>query len=256
MQRTKAKKPYRMAEPSDNAIEMRETFLVPDAFQMHNTALIENEAVIKIWERYLRKEVFPGQQYTLITRALYTYQNMKKTSVILHRAFPILENATICTINPDFVPKRSDIDALGNVHMHFVSSFDTLNHGRVHLIGITAMGNPDKRCTLKMGMVTASNPDGTPKPPSKERGDLTLSMTNLGDLNDICLFFITMIVPFTGCRGCGFMGTSKTTRAKMSKCSRCWDNLLFPVCYCSKSCQVVDFQRHSKMDGCGCISKN
>lgn len=248
---TKAKKGYRfrMAEPSDNALKPNETFLVPDAMDMHRNAYVENKACVNNWEWYLRKEIFRGQKFTLITRALHTYPKMKKTSVILHKAFPVLEKAVVSTINPDFVPMRSKIDALGNVQMHFVSSFDTRHHGRVHILGISVLESASpNQCTMQLGMISASNDDGSPS--AARTPELTLSMTNLSQRpNDIFLFFATMVVPFTGCRLCGSMGESRTTHARMPKCSRCWSRLQFPVWYCSAECQRADYARHK--GGCG-----
>ncbi len=219
--------------------------------RMHQNGLIENEECLKSWEWYLRTHIFQKQQFSLVTRVLHTYPKKKKTSVILHKMFPVLEKATLSTINPDFVPQRSEIDALGNVQMHFVSTFDTQNHGKVHMIGISILHDVavgPNQCKMQLGAIAASDDDGLPAAGTKDP-ELTISMTNNGKVTDIHLFFATLVIPFTGCRLCRSMGDSCTTRTRMPKCSRCWSRLQFPVWYCSSTCQHTDFERHR--DGCG-----
>ena len=245
--------PYKMTNRLKTE-SIKETFLVKDAKRMHEEAMVENEASLKNWEWYLREEIFSKSQYTLCTRAIFTYPKEKKTSVLLTNAFPILREAKVSSICPEFVPDRKEFDTLGNVDLHFCSAFDTKNQGRVHLLGISVISSPAFRnkSRLQMGMLASSQEEESLIVPADKRGKLTLSMTNLGNPEEIFLFLITMIVPFSGCRFCGRKGLpTKTTHSGMLKCGRCWKQNHFPVWYCDQECQKADYPRHTRNDGCG-----
>ena len=244
---------YKMTNKLKNE-SIRETFLVIDASRMHEEAMVENAASQKNWEWYVREKIFTDCQYTLCTRAMFTYPKHKKTSVILTDAFPVLHEAKVSSIYPKFIPDRQEMDTLGNVDLHFCSAFDTKHYGKVHMLGISVISSPAFRnmSKLQMGMLTSSPEEEGIVVPGEKRGKLTLSMTNLGKPEEIFLFLVTMIVPFSGCRFCGRKGRHlKTTHPEMLKCGRCWKKNHFPVWYCDQECQKADFPRHSRNDGCG-----
>jgi hypothetical protein len=228
------------------SIERSETFVILDPMQMHEHAMIGNKPLKVQWEAYLRNELLNDKQYTLVTRLLYTYPVKRKTSVVLHQTFPILEDARLADKDPGLICKRHCFRDLGNVELHFCNAFDTVHFGRVFLIGISYLA-PDllsSNCQFKLGLLTPS-----------QTAELTLSMTNLGNPSDIYTFMVTMIVPYTGCRLCATFSPPVDTRTRMLKCGRCWKDLQFPVWYCSTECQALDYKRHRVCDGCGVMKK-
>ena len=226
--------------------ESGETFVILDPMQMHAEAMQENRSCKAAWELYFRSEILPEKKYSLVTRMLYTYPVKKKTSVVLHQTFPILEHATMADVDPGFVPQRAHFKELGNVDLQFCAAFDTKHHDRVFLVGISCLPPTltSKDCSLKIGLLVPS-----------EANEHTLSMTNYGDLNDVYIFMVTLVAPFTGCRLCSVFGDSEDTHPHMRKCGKCWENLHFPVWYCDAECQRLDYKRHRRCDGCGCLKK-
>jgi len=67
-------------------------------------------------------------------------------------------------------------------------------------------------------------------------------MTNHGDSDDTYMYCITMVVPYTPCYFC------KEVPKKLWKCSKCWLDLRFPVRYCCKKCQVLDFPTDASVE--------
>jgi len=226
--------------------EAGETFVIIDPVQMHNEAMIENRECKLKWEQYIRSEMLTGRQYSLATRLLFTYPVKQKTSVLLHQAFPILKYATMVEVDSGFVPRRGQFTALGNVDLQLCTAFDLEQHGRVFLLGVSCLPSTlsAKDCSLKIGALVPS-----------DTNELTLSMINNGNPNDIYIFMVTLVVPFTGCRLCGACHDSTDTRTHMLKCGRCSKALQFPVWYCDKECQRLDYPRHKRRDGCGVAKK-
>lgn len=225
---------------------MSSTHLVPDAMQMHRDACESNQQALDNWERYIRLEVYPDRRMGLSSRIVFTYPNAFKTSVLLDRAFPVLKHAELAPLAPEFMPPIETIEAIGNVRAHAMHAFTTPKHGTVHLLIVSVAEDPRTmhQCDINLGVVSSTSDDGSPA------GDggplqLTLSMTNRGDLADIHLFFATLIVPFVGCKAC------TKTQPKMPRCARCWRQLGFPVWYCNQACQRADFARHCREEGCG-----
>lgn len=226
--------------------ESGETFVVLDPEMMHNEAMVENNGCKVAWEQYIRSELLTGRQYSLVTRMLYTYPVEKKTSVLLHQAFPILKHAVMADASLDLLPPCKQFRALGNVDFQFCTAFDIEHHGRVFLIGVSCLPPTlsAENCRLKIGVLVPS-----------ETNELTISMTNNGDPNDIYIFMVTLVVPFTGCSLCSSFEESEDTRTHMLKCGRCWKSLRFPVWYCDRECQKLDYKRHRRCDGCGVVKK-
>ena len=224
------------------SMECGETFVILNPMEMHEQAMVGNRPAKVQWEAYIRNELLNDKQYTLVTRLLYTYPVKRKTSVILHQTFPILENARIADKDPQLISRRHCLSELGNVEMQFCTAFDTKRDGRVFLMGISYL-TPDlstSNCQLKLGLLTPS-----------QKTEVTLSMMNLGDPNDIYTFMVTMVVPYTGCKLCAAFSPPIDTRTRMLKCGKCWKHMQFPVWYCDSECQALDYKRHRRCDGCG-----
>jgi hypothetical protein len=224
--------------PTDTA---QETFVILDPMQMHTEAMNSCQEYKETWEGYFRNHILTEQRYALITRILFTYPSKHKTSVLLHRTFPILKGAALSDFEPGFAIKHAQFNTLGNVDLKFCAAFDTREHGRVFLVAISCLPpdvDPDI-CGLKIGRLA----------PSAKH--LTLSMTNYGDPDDVHVFMVSLVVPFTGCRLCSQLGHSPDTRPRMRKCGRCWKNNGTPVWYCDPECQRLDYKRHRRCDGCG-----
>jgi hypothetical protein len=224
----------------------QETFVILDPMQMHTEAMNSCREYKETWEGYFRNHILTEQRYALITRILFTYPSKHKTSVLLHRTFPILKNAALSDFEPGFAIKNAQFNTLGNVDLKFCATFDTREHGRVFLVAISCLSpDPDPNiCGLKIGRLA----------PSAKH--LTLSMTNYGDPDNVHVFMVSLVVPFTGCRLCSQLGHSPDTRPRMRKCGRCWKNNGTPVWYCDPECQRLDYKRHRRCDGCGAASSS
>ena len=209
--------------------------LITDINRMDEDAKTENMIPIKQWEQYLRCEIYPNRHITPVTRALFTYPSVTVTDVRLGDAFPVLKRATIVPICPELLPRCPQVELLDNVQLHFAVTFDTVWHGQVHLIAVSVPETLRSRgkCHIQLK--------------SEDDEEITLSMTNHGDIEDLHIFFVTLIVPYRGCRRCRY----EAIHDDMYRCGKCWRKLQFPVIYCSKRCQSLDFMRHCKHEGCG-----
>jgi hypothetical protein len=218
-----------------------ETFVIINPMTMHTEAMRENRSCKTTWEMYFRSELLTERQYSLVTRMMHTYPVKKKTSIILPQAFPVLEHATMAETDPTFLPQRVHLKELGNVHLQFCKAFDTVQHNRVFLVGISFLPHTlnSKNCSLKIGRLIPSYND-----------DYTLSMSNQGHIADMYMFMVTLVIPFTGCNRCSHFGKSDDTHPHMRRCGRCWKNLHFPIWYCDEECQRLDYERHRRCDGC------
>ena len=204
------------------------THLISDAMGMHQFALeVEgNRARLDEWEKSIRTEVFPNKPLRLISRLLFTCQNEQRTSILLHRAYPVLKDA---------FPAPVELTCTASL-----LAFDTRRFGKVHLL----LNYDRNECDVFQSFVSSSNTDGSPSI-EKGRPEMTLTLHNKGDPNAVRLVHTTMVIFQEGCRAC------KQTGVKMQKCGRCWGRLHFPVCYCCKDCQTSDYARHRQEDRCG-----
>ena len=242
------------------SLVFNETFLIKDSSRMHKDALVDNQEEPKKWELFLRQHVFTDQKFGLTTQMMFSYPHKKKTSVVLCQAFPVLNGAKIIAEEKDFVisnKKAMRSSAMGNVELFFSTILKTHSHGHVNLLGISVLPSSELRDSCKLEISTIlTNTKGGESIRLEETG-LTLSMTNLGKkLDEVFLFMVTMVIPFTGCRKCmRSSNDTTTTHPQMLKCGRCWDKLRFPVWYCCAECQHADYARHRAQEGCGCINK-
>ena len=213
------------------SVTLSTTHLISDATWMHQTALEDNEHLLETWEECLKVDIFQNKPLKLITRLMFTVPNKQRTSVLLHRAYPVLKDAH---------PAAVDITSpSANV---FILAFDTDRFGKVHLL----MTYNKDECDVLQSFIASSNADGTPSAVGG-RPEMTLSMQRKGDPDKVNLVYTSMVIFQNGCKAC------KRTGVKMQKCGRCWEKLNFPVYYCCKECQKSDYTRHCQEERCGTI---
>jgi len=179
------------------------------------------------WERFLKRTVLSTNSIcTRITPAsvLVPRTDDRITSVSLHVLFPILKNSRV---SGDGL--KMQLLTIAEFRVQVVVSFETQLHGIVTIIGVSADTSMNHQCNMEFVMTNDAGPE--------------LIMTTYSDLPASHFHYITMVVPYTPCVFC------KKTAKKLWKCCKCWDDLRFPVRYCSKACQVADFPRHRPMCG-------
>ena len=224
-----------MMQVDDDDINDDNAAVVFNPMQMHTVAVSENQHHKAKWQNYFRTEVLPEQRYGLVTRLLYTCPEKSKTIAILSQVFPVLENAAIANFELGFAIQRARFQELGNVDLQFCAGFDTQHNGRLFIVAVSCL-SPDldpTHCTLRIGRLL---------------DDHTLTMTNTDAKK--YLFMVSLVVPFTGCQLCSQIPDATDTRSHMRKCGRCWSTRHFPVWYCGRKCQRLDYNRHVRCDGC------
>jgi len=138
----------------------------------------------------------------------------------LCHAFPILCDATI--VKSDYTFDYNQFDAEHHRKAGMIA-LDTKHHGRVYVI-----------CSCRVEQYTlhlAADKGSTD-------GGLLFLIENRGDLGRTHTVLFVLLVPETGCAMCKKVGE------RMLKCGRCWKEAMFPVRYCSRECQQLDFPRH------------
>ena len=209
--------------------------------KMHTAAcaIEQNAQAMQAWERFMQTELFTAVEFSTVTRLIFTCPKFRKTSVMLMDVFPALNGATLAPMSTEYTPDIEIIERLGNVRAHGMLSFDTLHHGQVHLLTISVAENPTAKDQCEISLTNES----------PESLDFMFTMTNHGDLDNVHLFFTTLVVPFAGCKTC-----SKKT-SSMTKCMQCWDTMQFPIWYCGKQCEHADGERHRTQEGCGTLNR-
>ena len=182
---------------------------------------------ISRWEKFLKRTVLSTNSVCVrvtIATAMST-QSDRVNQLLLHEIFPVLKNARVSNDG-----LRVQLITHDDFRMDVAVSFETQAHGLVTFIGASVDDDlmNRARCNMQFRMTN----DGP-----------AFVMTNYGDLDDTHMYCITMVVPYTPCYFC------KEVPKKLWKCSKCWSDLRFPVRYCCKKCQVLDFPTHRRVCG-------
>jgi len=204
----------------------------------HNIEMSYTKSVFKDkrWDHILSQNVVPHMHFTTITQSMTSKPHELLTTRSLRDLFPVLENATVVESDHGFV--------LNKVHTtHYrlegMLAFDTLHHGRVYVVCATLYDRIRNPCSMHLGIDLGNiEKRDLPATDDRSKGDLVFMLCNTGTPDKTNQILLTILVPLKGCRICNVV------QGKMLKCGCCWNEVQFPVRYCSKQCQIADFPGH------------
>ena len=204
------------------------------------------------WDAYLKDRLIPSTHFRAVTQWLIAGPNKPQLVAPFIDALPVLCGAVVDFSAPCIIEAFAPTD---EYRLEGMLAFDTLHHGRVHVIVANVFDAHRDECTVRIGMTMVPTQPGMTAAPhaglplvidSKDdlahrhkvfvtapHTGLAVVIDSKGDLTHRHTVFVTMLVPDDACQFC------KAVSVKMSKCSSCWNEIRFPVRYCSKQCQVI-----------------